>query len=169
MDFREHAATTGSALKNWFVAQCYDAATVAALWWVGLTIIGIPWAPLWALIAGVLQFIPNFGGAIAMIFPALVGAFSSNHMKFFYVLILYAVIMLIEGFFLQPYFMKRTARVPFWASLLAPIALALLIPFWWAVLIAPPLLAVGYAYWRVHRSNQQQRIVVTQQDLERRQ
>jgi len=34
-----HARTTGSALKNWFVAQCYDALAVAALWLVGLLII----------------------------------------------------------------------------------------------------------------------------------
>src|SRR5258708_40368851 len=118
MDLRQHAATTGSALKNWFIAQCCDAATVAALWWAGLTIIGIPGAPLWALMGRMLQFVPNFGGAIAMIFPALVGAFSANHMKLFYVLILYPVILLIEAFCLQPYFMKLTSRMPFCESLL---------------------------------------------------
>ena len=97
MEFHEHVRTTGSALKNWFVAQCYDSAAVAALWLVGLTLIGVPWAPLWALLAGVLQFIPWFGQTIAMIFPALVGLFSSNHMRFFYVLILYVVVMVADG------------------------------------------------------------------------
>jgi len=61
MDWRSHARTTGSALKNWFIAQCYDSLAVAVLWLVGLWIIGIPWAPLWAILGGVLQFIPNFG------------------------------------------------------------------------------------------------------------
>ncbi len=32
-----------------------------------------------------------------------------------------------------------------WASILAPIILGILIPFW-GVLLAPPLLAVVYAY-----------------------
>jgi predicted PurR-regulated permease PerM len=41
--------------------------------------------------------------------------------------------------------MKRTARVPVWASILAPIVLGIVIPFW-GVLLAPPLLAVLYAY-----------------------
>jgi predicted PurR-regulated permease PerM len=41
--------------------------------------------------------------------------------------------------------MKRTARVPIWASILTPLILGLLIPFW-GVLIAPPLLAIIYAY-----------------------
>lgn len=146
MEWRSHVRVTGSALKNWFVAQCYDSLAVAAMWLAGLLIIGIPWGPLWALLAGVLQFIPNFGGVIAVVPPAIIGALSADQMKFFYVLILYAVITVTDGFFLQPYFMKRTASVPFWASLLAPLVLALAIPFWWAVLLAPPVLAVMYAF-----------------------
>ncbi|MGC2698070.1 MAG: AI-2E family transporter [Candidatus Angelobacter sp.] len=143
-----HARTTGAALKHWFIAQCYDSIAVAFLWLVGLLIIGIPWAPLWAILAGLLQFIPNFGGPIAVIIPAILGALSSNHMRFFYVLMLFATIMVTEGLFLQPYLMKRTAKVPFWAALFGPIIVALLIPFWWAILLAPPLLAVIYAFRR---------------------
>ncbi len=58
---------------------------------------------------------------------------------------LYAGIVIIDGFFLQPYIMKRTARVPIWASILTPIVLGIAIPFW-GVLISAPLLAVIYAY-----------------------
>jgi len=41
--------------------------------------------------------------------------------------------------------MRRTAKVPIWASVLAPIVLGVLWPFW-GVLVAAPLLAVLYAY-----------------------
>ena len=58
---------------------------------------------------------------------------------------LYAVIAIVDGFLLQPYIMKRTAKVPVWASILAPIVLGMIIPFW-GVLLAPPLLAILYAY-----------------------
>ena len=145
-DWRSHARTTGSALKNWFIAQCQDSLAVAILWLVGLWVIGIPWAPVWAILAGLLQFIPNFGGPIAVIIPAIIGAFSADHMRFFYVLILFAVIMVIDGLLLQPYLMKRTAKVPFWASLFTPILVPLLIPFWWAIFLAPPILAVIFAF-----------------------
>jgi predicted PurR-regulated permease PerM len=147
MDWRSHILTTGTALKNWFMAQCCDSLLVALLWLVGLLIIGIPWAPLWALLAGLLQFIPNFGCMIAVIPPVLVGAFSHDHMRFFYVLGLFAVVMVADGFFLQPYIMNRTAKVPFWVALFAPIVLGFIIPFW-GVLLAPPLLAVFYAFKR---------------------
>lgn len=147
MDWKDHFRTTGTALKNWFVAQCYDSLAVALLWFVGLWIIHIPWAIVWAILAGLLQFIPNFGGVIAVIPPALLGAFSSDHWRFFYVLMLFAGIMIVDGLFLQPYLMKRTAKVPFWAALFAPIILGIIIPFW-GVLLAPPLLAVIYAFRR---------------------
>src|SRR5215472_16358945 len=75
-NWRSHLRTTGTALKNWLIAQCYDSLAVAVLWLVGLLIIGIPWAPLWAILGGVLQFIPNFGVMISLIGPALLGAFS---------------------------------------------------------------------------------------------
>jgi len=108
---------------------------------------------MWAFLAGLLQFVPNFGGPIAVIIPAILGALSSDHMRFFYVLILFAAIMLVDGFFLQPYFMKRTAKVPFWAALFTPILIALLVPFWWAILLAPPLLAVVFAFRRKHAAS----------------
>jgi predicted PurR-regulated permease PerM len=147
MAWRDHARTTGTALKNWFVAQCYDSICVAAIWLVGLLVIGVPFAPLWAVLAGLLQFVPNFGPAIAVIFPAIAGALSSDSLRFFYVLMLFAGVMVVDGLFLQPYLMRRTAKVPFWASLVAPFVMGIIIPFW-GVLLAPPILAVIYAFRR---------------------
>lgn len=62
-------------------------------------------------------------------------------------LVLYAGIVVLDALALQPYIMKRTAKVPVWASIFAPIVLAFVIPFW-GVFLAPPLLAVIYAYKR---------------------
>src|SRR5579864_2062436 len=153
MAWRDHARTTAWALVHWFIAQCLDAAAVALLWLIGLLVIGVPWAPLWALLAGLLQFVPHVGQPIAMIIPAILGFFfTRHHMGLVYVIILFAAIMVLDGLLLQPYFMKRTAKVPFWASLVTPIVILLLIPTWWAILLAPPLLAVVFAFFpRRHR------------------
>jgi predicted PurR-regulated permease PerM len=145
MDFRGHLNTTGGALKNWFIAQSYDALAVGILWLVGLLILGIPFAPLWAFLGGALQFIPNIGTVLGVVGPAAAGLFSSKPERALYVLILYAVIVLIDGFILQPYLLKRTAKVPIWASILMPIVLGIIFPFW-GILLAAPLLAVLYAY-----------------------
>ena len=52
MEPREHIRVTGFALKNWAVAQVQDSIAVALLWLLGLWILKVPWAPLWAALAG---------------------------------------------------------------------------------------------------------------------
>lgn len=153
MTVASHLRTTGSALKNWFIAQVLDSFAVGVLWLIGLLIIGVPWAPLWAFLGAVFQFIPNFGPVLTVAF-AEIGALFTGHdtgTKMLYVLILYAIIAVTDGLFLQPYLMKRNAKVPFWASLFVPIVMGIIIPFW-GVLLAPPLLAVIFAYRERYRA-----------------
>ena len=146
MPLRDHLRLTGSALGHWAIAQVEDSIAVGILWWLGLWIIGVPWAPLWALLASVLQVVPHFGPIIGLIGPVLAALIRWADWEHpLYVLILYAVIVVIDGFLLQPYIMRRVAKVPMWASILVPIVLGFAIPFW-GFLLAPPLLAVVYAY-----------------------
>jgi predicted PurR-regulated permease PerM len=146
MNLGEHARITGSALRNWFIAQMQDSLAVGVLWLIGLYALKVPWAPLWALLAACLQIIPHLGPVLGLIGPVLATTLRWEDWEHpLYVLMLYAGIVVVDGFLLQPYLMKRTAKVPMWASILAPILLGLLIPFW-GVLLAPPLLAVVYAY-----------------------
>jgi predicted PurR-regulated permease PerM len=145
MKLGDHLRTTGVALKGWLVAAVYDSLAVGAMWLVGLLIIGVPWAPVWALFAAVLQFIPNFGPIVAFVPPALVALISGGWMRLLYVLILYAVIAVTDGLVLQPLLMKRQTRVPVWASVVTPIVLGAVFNFW-GVLLAPLLLAVVFTY-----------------------
>jgi predicted PurR-regulated permease PerM len=146
MDVGQHFRVTSQALRNWLIAQVQDSAAVGLLWWIGLYLLKVPWAPLWALLAAVLQFVPHLGPVLGMIGPAMAAAIRWEDWEHpLYVLILYAGIVMVDGFLLQPYLMNRTAKVPMWASIVVPVVLGFLIPFW-GVLLAPPLLAVVYAY-----------------------
>lgn len=145
MEAEEHLRLIGTALWRWFVTRAYDSLFVAVLWFAGLWILRVPWSPLWAILAGLLHFIPHFGLVLALIGPAIAGGISGGWMRFLYVLILYAFIVIVDGLLIQPALMKGIARVPFWVSLLAPILFGLVFSFW-GVLLAPPLLAVIYAY-----------------------
>ena len=150
MDLRDHLRITGGALHRWIVAQTYDALIVGAMWFVGLSLLHVPGAPLWAVLGAILQYVPNIGPVLALIGPVLSGAISGGGMRLIYVLILYAIIVVVDGLVLQPLLQKRANRVPIWASLLTPIVLGIMIPFW-GVLLAAPLLAVVYAY-KAHAS-----------------
>lgn len=146
MALDEHLRVTGGALKNWAIAQLQDSLAVGLLWWLGLYLIKVPWAPVWALLAAGLQIVPHIGPVLGLLGPALAAALRWQDWQHpFYVLILYALVVVVDGFFLQPFIMKRVARVPMWASILTPIVLGLVIPFW-GVLLAAPVLAVIYAY-----------------------
>jgi predicted PurR-regulated permease PerM len=146
MRIDEHARITGGALKNWAIAQLQDSLAVGFLWWLGLYLLKVPWAPFWAVLAAALQVVPHVGPVLSLLGPILAAwIYWGNLEHSLYVLMLYAGIVIVDGFFLQPYIMKRTARVPVWASILTPIVLGIIIPFW-GVLISAPLLAVVYAY-----------------------
>jgi len=148
MPFNTHIRTAGHALFNWWKAVTIEALCVAVIWWVGLFFIHVPLAPFWAIIGGLMTFIPNVGGVITVIFPVLTVLFTGHdYFRLALVLGLYAVIVVVDQLVLQPLLMKRMNRVPVLVSIFVPILLGIVIPFW-GVLLAPPLLAVLYAYKR---------------------
>ena len=138
-----HPHRGGSALLGWWRAVTLDALLVGILWFIGLELLHVPLAPLWAFVAAILQFIPTFGPMLAVIGPILSVAFadSDNLLNIGLVLGLYGLIAALEGLVIGPYVLHRTTRVPWWAAFLGPIILGILIPPW-GVLIAPPLLAI---------------------------
>lgn len=153
-DFKSHARMAGTALFNWWKAVTIEALCVAAMWWLGLFLLGVPLAPVWALIGGLMTFIPNFGGVITVIFPVLMVLFSGHdYYRLGLVLGLYGVIVVIDQLVLQPWLLKRTNRIPIWVSIFVPILLGIIIPFW-GVLLGPPLLAVIYAFKRPRTQSQ---------------
>lgn len=146
MDLNDHLRITGGALRNWIIAQLQDSLAVGVLWFIGLRILHIPWYPFWAVLAALLQIIPHLGPILGLLGPEVTAAIAWRDWQHpLGVLILYAIIVVIDGLLLQPYIMRRTAKVPIWASILAPIVLGIVWPFW-GVFVAAPLLAVVYAY-----------------------
>jgi predicted PurR-regulated permease PerM len=139
-------AKAGGALLKWWRAMTLDALLIGLLWFAGLWLLHVPLAPMWAILGALAQFIPNIGGMLALVGPALSLLFAGrNWEQFGLLLCLYAAIVLIDQLALQPWLMKRIAKVPIWASIFGPILLGILIPFW-GVLLAPPLLAVVFAF-----------------------
>ncbi len=147
-----HLRTAGTALVNWWRAVSIEALCVAVLWLIGLEILRVPLAPAWALVAGLMAFVPNIGGVIALIGPVFCILVTGKDLeRLAFLLGIYAIIVVIDQLVLQPWLMKKTTRVPIWASILVPIVLGIVIPFW-GVLLAPPLLAIVYAFRKPKRS-----------------
>src|SRR5260370_26961918 len=95
----DHFRITASALKHWALAQLQDSLAVGLLWLIGLWIIRVPWAPLWALLAATLQIIPHFGPTLGLLGPVLSAALPWQAWQHpLYVLILDAVVGVVGGF-----------------------------------------------------------------------
>jgi predicted PurR-regulated permease PerM len=145
MQFSSHINITGGAMKSWFVAQVYDSICLGLLWWGGLTYLHVAWAPFWAVLAALFQFIPHFGPLLTFVGPAFAAIIGGGLETFLWLLGLYGAIVVIDGLILQPLIMRRTARVPIRASMIVPIVLSMMFGFW-GLLLAAPLLAVIFAY-----------------------
>src|ERR1700749_4744826 len=111
--------TVGGALINWWRAATLDALIVGVLWFIGLELIRVPFAPLWAVLGGLLQIIPTFGGMVALIGPVLAVAFSGHdEWRLGLVLGLYGLIVILEGLVIGPYVVHRTTKVQWCAEFL---------------------------------------------------
>src|ERR1700679_3287267 len=108
-----HLKTAGGALLNWWRAATLDALIVGVLWLIGLELIHVPFAPMGAVLGGILQTLPTYGGMIALIGPVLSVTFSGHdEWRLGLVLGLYGLIVILEGLVIGPYVLHRTTRVP---------------------------------------------------------
>ena len=146
----QHLSISGKALQHWLIAQLYDAVTVGVLWLIGLLLLRVPLAPFWALLAGMFQLVPIIGILFGLVGPVTAAAVSGGITRMFYVLILYAIIVMIDGFVLQPMLMKKSTHVPIWASIITPLLMGSFLNVW-GVVLSVPVLAIIYAYREHYR------------------
>jgi predicted PurR-regulated permease PerM len=132
---------TGESLKKWLKGMLFAMLVVFILTSIGLVSLGVPmWLAL-ALIAGLLNFIPNFGPLIAMI-PAVLVALMQSPTTALLVACLYILIQTIESNFITPMVQKRMLDIPPALIIISQLVMAALIGGWGLVLSVPLLVIV---------------------------
>ncbi|HEY0063067.1 MAG TPA: AI-2E family transporter [Telluria sp.] len=101
----------GRTLAKWLLGKFASMVLVGTLTATGLALLGVPLALILGIIAGLLDFIPYLGPLMAGV-PALLIAFSTSPTQALYVLGLFGVIQLIEGYLLQPLIENKTVSLP---------------------------------------------------------
>jgi predicted PurR-regulated permease PerM len=127
-----------TALRRWIGGMLVSMTVMGALTGLGLWIAGIK---VWLLLA-VLTFFGTFvpyAGAIATAVPGLVMGLAQSSTHFFYALVVYLGVHIVEGYIVQPLIMKRAVHLQpalllFWQSLIGA-AFGVL-----GVMVATPLL-----------------------------
>ncbi|MBD2344219.1 AI-2E family transporter [Anabaena subtropica] len=101
-----------TGLGNWTIGALIEMLFIGVLSGVGLWILQVPLALAHAVLAGLLNFIPNIGPTLSVFLPMAI-AFLDAPWKAVAVLILYIVIQNIESYWLTPAIMaKQVALLP---------------------------------------------------------
>lgn len=127
-------------LKKWLKGELFGFLFIAVLTGLGLWIIGMPMILTLALIAGLLNFIPNFGPVIALIPAGLLGLMEGTTTALI-VVGLYTFIQVIQSAVTQPLIQKKMVNVPPAVIIFGQVAMGLLGGFW-GVLLATPVMAI---------------------------
>jgi predicted PurR-regulated permease PerM len=137
---REVIDALGTDLSKWLKGMLFAMLVVAILTGTGLVIMGVPMAFALALIAGILNFIPNFGPLIAMI-PALLIGFMQGPVTAAMVAGLYIVVQVLESNLITPQIQKRLISIPPALIIIAQLFMGVLTGGW-GLLLATPLMLI---------------------------
>ncbi len=127
-------------LRNWLKGQIFGFFFIAILSGLGLWALGMPLILTLALIAGLLNFIPNFGPIIALV-PAVLLAFTIGPQTALLVVGLYTLIQIIQSTVTQPLIQQKMVSVPPGLLIFGQIGMGALAGFW-GVLLATPFVAI---------------------------
>lgn len=93
-------------LRAWFWGELILMVVVGVMTFVGLTLIGVRHSVFLAIIAGILEVVPNFGPTISTI-PAVLVALSQSYFLGLSTLALYFIVQQLENHLIVPLVMKK--------------------------------------------------------------
>lgn len=143
---REVLGDMYGAVQRWFLGQLASMTIIGLLFTVSMVIIGIPFALLLGIFAGLISFVPYLGPVISVIPPVLL-ALTGNPIDALWVLLAYALIQAIEGNLVQPIVMSRAISLHPAVLVFALLIMGTLFGFV-GVFLAVPLMAVLHVLLR---------------------
>ncbi|MEO8820512.1 MAG: AI-2E family transporter [Ginsengibacter sp.] len=127
-------------LKKWLKAQIIGFFFIAIFTGIGLWIVGMPLILTLALIAGILNFVPNFGPLIALI-PAVLLGLMQGPSTALIVACIYIGVQIIQSAVTQPIIQQKMVNLPPALTIFAQVAFGMLAGFW-GVLLATPIVVI---------------------------
>lgn len=139
----------------WFGGQVVVAILITIITYVGLFLMGVPYALILAAVAGLFVFVP-FGTALSVAPAMVLGYFGGGIGLALQIFLFYGVVHYIESYFFTPYILHRTIGMPMLVIILSVIAcleLFGLIGVVIAVPIAVLILELVYDYGNFTKKN----------------
>lgn len=133
-----------TTLVGWMTATLINMAAIGVVSFIGLLILRVPLALANALLAGLLEFIPNIGPILSVI-PPIAVALLDEPWKAIAVLILYLLIQQFEAYLLVPFVMKQQVSLLPAATLLSVVVFGTFFGFAGVFLSVP--LVIVFKIW----------------------
>lgn len=108
-------------MGHWLRGQLIVALSLAIMSYVGLIILGVNYAVLLALLVGLFSFIPYMGAILGSL-PAIFIAFTQSPLTSTLAVVLFYIIHLVEGNYLQPKIMQKAVGLNPIISIMAILA-----------------------------------------------
>jgi predicted PurR-regulated permease PerM len=135
-----------TALDNWIIGILFNMTVIALCSGIGLWILGVKLVLANALIAGLMEAIPNIGPTLSLI-PPMAVALLDAPWKALAVLVFYVLLQQLEQYLLVPTVMAKQLDLPPAVTLLSQIVFALFFGFL-GLLLALPLVIVGQIWFK---------------------
>jgi predicted PurR-regulated permease PerM len=116
----------GYTLKWWLIGQGITMTVIATATSIGLWLLGVRLALVLGLLAGLFNFIPNFGPLISMV-PATLLALTDSPGKAIAVVVMFIVLQNLEGNLLTPMIQRKSVDLPPALGIIAQILLSILV------------------------------------------
>ena len=140
----DYLETIAQSIRHYLSIKTMTSLLTGAVIWIGLLIIGIDYAIIWALIAFLLNYIPNIGSIIAAV-PAVM--FSLIQLGFggaLWTMMVFVVVNVVVGNFVEPKMMGKGLGLStfvifvsliFWGFVLGTVGMFLSVPLTMAIKI----------------------------------
>jgi predicted PurR-regulated permease PerM len=123
--------------RSYLLVSTVFGAIVAVGDWIALTIIGVPAAALWGLLAFITNYVPNIGFVLGVVPPALLGLLAGGWGEFIAILVIYSLLNFVVQTLIQPRFVGDSVGLSmtvtfiallFWGWVLGALGALLAIP-----------------------------------------
>lgn len=131
----------GHTLRSWIVGQLLAMFILGVLTWIGLTILGVPFALAFGVFTGIAAIVPFFGTLVSTMLPALFVLGQTGLAEAVLVALLGVGVHLFEGNVVAPMIMERQVHLAPVLTLLSVLIMAHLLGVV-GLLVAVPVLAV---------------------------
>lgn len=136
----------GRALALWIKGQLISMSIVGGMTTVALWILGLPYAFILGLMAGLFQFIP-YVGPVLWVFPAFALSVAAGLSEGITVLAVYAVVQTFEGNLLTPVVQRHAVQLPPVLTLLSTILMGMVFGLI-GLILGTPLAVLGLVTYR---------------------